>query len=139
MLNRIAIALSLGLALGGVSSASAANVHPLHHQARVVQRHIVAPTYGYDRYGPYRGYGAYGYDRYGPYRGYGAYGYGPAYGAYGYGAYGPYGGYSAYGYAPGAYPRGSAAYNAYAEDTLPRGEPTYMGVQDQFLHQSGSE
>jgi hypothetical protein len=120
MLNRIAIALSLGLALGGVSSASAANVHPLHHQARVTHRHILAPA------AP-----AYGYDRYGP-----SY---PGYGAYGYGAYGPYRGYSAYGYAPGAYPHGSAAYNAYAEDTLPRGEPTYMGVQDEFLHQSGSE
>jgi hypothetical protein len=134
MLNRIPIALLLGLALGGVSSASAANVHPLHHQARVTHRHILAPAapaYAYDRYGPsYPGYGAYGYGAYGPY---------PGYGAYGYGAYGPYRGYSAYGYAPGAYPHGSAAYNAYAEDTLPRGEPTYMGVQDEFLHQSGSE
>jgi hypothetical protein len=109
MLHRTAIALSLALALGCASSAWAANTHPLHHQARVIHRHV-APAYTYDRYGPY--------DRYGAYNSYGA-----------------YNRYDAY----GAYARGSGPYNAYAADTLPRGEPTYMGVQDQFLRQTGSE
>jgi hypothetical protein len=112
-----------------VSSASAANTHPLHHQARVVHRHIVAPAYAYDRYGPYGGYGAYGYGAYGPYR---------SYGAYGYGAYGP-GGYAYGAYRPGAYAFGSAARQSYAEDTIPRGEPTYMGVQDEFLARTNGQ
>jgi hypothetical protein len=109
MLHQTAVALSLALALGGASSALAANTHPVHHQARVIHRHV-APAYAYDRYGPYVRYGA--YNAYGAYNGYGAY---------------------------GAYARGSGPYNAYASDTLRPGEPTYMAVQDQFLRQTGSE